>query len=54
MPRAKRAKVVSLTKTKKDPTQHKQNISRKLKECFETYDNIFLFTHENMTTVPFR
>ncbi|EGR30639.1 hypothetical protein IMG5_127430 [Ichthyophthirius multifiliis] len=54
MPKSKRNKVISLTKTKKNPIGHKQKISSKLNECIEKYDNIFLFSHQNMTTIPFR
>lgn len=54
MPKSKRSKVVALTKTKKDPTGHKQKIQNKLNECVQKYENIYLFSHENMTTIPFR
>lgn len=54
MARSKRTKQISLTKTKKNPTGHKQKVQTKLNECVQKYKNIILFSHENMTTIPFR
>ncbi|KAL4464304.1 hypothetical protein ABPG72_011349 [Tetrahymena utriculariae] len=54
MPKSKRSKVVALTKVKKDALGHKQKIQNKLNECVQKFDNIYVFSHENMTTIPFR
>jgi mRNA turnover protein 4 len=52
--RSKRQKVVALTKTKKDTKGLKERLMEKAKKCLDTYSHCFVFSHENMTTVPFR
>lgn len=54
MGRSKRSKVVHLTKTKKQPKDSKTVWVEKVRTFVNKYDNIFVFSHENMTTVPFR
>jgi len=54
MGRSKRAKVVHLTKTKKKPKDNKTVWVEKVRGFVNKFDNIFVFSHENMTTVPFR
>ncbi|XP_069774838.1 mRNA turnover protein 4 homolog isoform X2 [Narcine bancroftii] len=48
MPRSRRDKRVSLTKTKKKGLQIKQSLIEELRKCVDTYTNIFLFSVENM------
>lgn len=54
MGKSKRAKVVNLTKTKKKAKDHKLAWHNKVRDFVERFENIFVFSHENMTTVPFR
>jgi len=55
MPKSRRNKVVNLTKTKKRPTsEFKTALVEKLQKSLNRYTNVFVFSHENMTTVPFR
>jgi mRNA turnover protein 4 len=48
MPKSKRDKKVSLTKTTKKGLEGKQKIIEDLIECCEKYDNVFLLNYENM------
>jgi len=54
MPKAKRQKIVPLTKTKGDQSKLKTDLIHKLEANFEKYNSVFVFNHENMTTLPFR
>lgn len=51
---SKRNKAVSLTKTKKKTKSFKELLIEKIKKNCDKYDNIFVFSHENMRTNPFR
>uniref|UniRef100_A0A336MVX9 Ribosome assembly factor mrt4 n=2 Tax=Culicoides sonorensis TaxID=179676 RepID=A0A336MVX9_CULSO len=48
MPRSKRDKKISLTKTDKKGVGMKQHIIEDIQSCCNKYDNIFLFSVENM------
>ncbi|XP_078414162.1 mRNA turnover protein 4 homolog [Cetorhinus maximus] len=48
MPRSRRDKRVSLTKTTKKGLQVKQNLIEELRKCVDTYKNLFVFSIENM------
>ncbi|XP_067873382.1 mRNA turnover protein 4 homolog [Heterodontus francisci] len=48
MPRSRRDKRVSLTKTTKKGLQIKQNLIEELRKCVDTYKNLFVFSIENM------
>ncbi|XP_038677647.1 mRNA turnover protein 4 homolog [Scyliorhinus canicula] len=48
MPRSRRDKRVSLTKTTKKGLQIKQNLIEELRKCVDTYKNVFVFSIENM------
>lgn len=48
MPKSKRDKKVSLTKTNKKGLVQKQQVIEEIQSCAEKYDNIFLFSAENM------
>jgi mRNA turnover protein 4 len=55
MPKSRRIKKVALTKTKKRPTSDlKQAAVQKIHKAFPKFTNVFAFTHEHMTTLPFR
>uniref|UniRef100_A0A182Q1N7 Ribosome assembly factor mrt4 n=1 Tax=Anopheles farauti TaxID=69004 RepID=A0A182Q1N7_9DIPT len=48
MPKSKRDKKVSLTKTDRKGLSNKQQIIEDIQQCRDTYDNIFLFSVQNM------
>ncbi|KAG8431721.1 hypothetical protein GDO86_020302 [Hymenochirus boettgeri] len=48
MPKSKRDKKVSLTKTAKKGLQVKQNLIEELRKCADTYTHIFVLSVENM------
>lgn len=54
MPKNKRSKVIKTTKTAKKTSEHKESLVNKIHLCFEKQDYLYLFSHDNMTTVPFR
>ncbi|CAG9806569.1 unnamed protein product [Chironomus riparius] len=48
MPRSKRDKKVSLTKTDRKGLEHKQKVIEEIQECTEKYPNIYVFSVDNM------
>lgn len=48
MPRSKRDKKISLTKTERKGLQWKQRIVEDIRNCVQKYPNIFLFSVQNM------
>jgi mRNA turnover protein 4 len=54
MPKSKRNKVVSLTKTKKKGREAKEELVDRIKEAVENYKNCFIVSYENMRTGPFK
>lgn len=48
MPRSKRDKKISLTKTERKGLQWKQNIIEDIRQCVNKYPNIFVFSVQNM------
>jgi mRNA turnover protein 4 len=49
MPKSKRDKQISLTKTKKVATKaHKEGLVSSVRECIEEYKNVFVFSVQNM------
>ncbi|XP_050443476.1 mRNA turnover protein 4 homolog [Adelges cooleyi] len=48
MPKSKRDKKISLTRTTKQGSKLKQSIMEKLRDAVETYENIFVFYTDNM------
>uniref|UniRef100_A0A1Q3F248 Ribosome assembly factor mrt4 n=1 Tax=Culex tarsalis TaxID=7177 RepID=A0A1Q3F248_CULTA len=48
MPKSKRDKKISLTKTDRKGLSNKQQIIEDIRECRQKYDNIFLFSVQNM------
>lgn len=54
MGKSKRNKLVSLTKTKKKTKDFKELLVEKIKGNIDKYENVFVFSHENMRTNPFR
>jgi len=55
MPKSRRLKKIALTKTKKRPaSDFKTALVEKIHKSLGKYNNAFVFTHEHMTTLPFR
>lgn len=54
MPKSKRNKVVSLTKTKKKGREAKEELVDKIKDALDNYKNCFIVSYENMRTGPFK
>ncbi|OAY39900.1 mRNA turnover protein 4 homolog [Manihot esculenta] len=54
MPKSKRNRAVSLTKTKKKGREHKETIVNSIREAVESYDSIYVFTFENMRNLKFK
>lgn len=48
MPKSKRDKKISLTKTVKKGLQSKQKLIEELRQCVDTYKHLFIFSVENM------
>jgi len=55
MPKSRRIKKIALTKTKKRPSSDfKTALVEKIHKALTKYNNVFVFSHEHMTTIPFR
>jgi len=54
MPRSKRHKVVSLTKTKSKDKDFKTAQINELRDAMDEYESVFVFSYENMRTVVFK
>ena len=54
MPRSKRHKVVSLTKTKAKSMEDKTDTIEMLRSAVDEYKNVFAFTYENMRSAAFK
>lgn len=54
MPKAKRGKVVSLSKTTKKGFQLKKDLVQQVQTCVDSYDCIYVFSVENMRTQRFK
>ncbi|GLI63082.1 hypothetical protein VaNZ11_005984 [Volvox africanus] len=54
MPKSKRNKVVSLTKVKKKDRVWKEGLLEKIRQCLDTYPNVYVFKHYNMRTERFK
>jgi len=54
MPRARRNKLVSLTKVKKDVQALKSSIVEKVHNYADAYRSVCVIAYENMTTNPFK
>ncbi|KAI5661497.1 hypothetical protein M9H77_20820 [Catharanthus roseus] len=53
MPKSKRNKAVTLSKTKKKGREHKENIVNSIREAAENYESVYVFTYENMRNLKF-
>lgn len=54
MPKSKRNKLVSLTKTKKKGRNAKEDLIETIKESLEEYKYQYVFSFENMRAGPFK
>ncbi|KAF3786959.1 mRNA turnover protein [Nymphaea thermarum] len=54
MPKSKRNKVVTLSKTKKKGRDHKESIVSAIREAAESYSSAYVFTFENMRNLKFK
>ncbi|KAK4339951.1 hypothetical protein RND71_041413 [Anisodus tanguticus] len=54
MPKSKRNRAVTLSKTKKKGKEHKENIVNSIRECAEKYCSVYVFSFENMRNLKFK
>ncbi|CAA2982743.1 mRNA turnover 4 homolog [Olea europaea subsp. europaea] len=54
MPKSKRNRPVTLSKTKKKGREHKENVVNAIRESVEKYDSVYVFTFENMRNLKFK
>jgi mRNA turnover protein 4 len=54
MPKSKRAKLVSLTQVKEKRKELKGNLIERIRDCLEKYDDLYVFSYENMRTSVFK
>jgi mRNA turnover protein 4 len=54
MPKSKRNKAVTLSKTKKKGREHKESIVNSIREAVEKYNSVYVFTFENMRNLKFK
>ncbi|GKV24224.1 hypothetical protein SLEP1_g33860 [Rubroshorea leprosula] len=54
MPKSKRNKQVTLSKTKKKGREHKETIVNAIRESVEKYNSVYVFSFENMRNLRFK
>uniref|UniRef100_A0A2P2KT51 Uncharacterized protein n=1 Tax=Rhizophora mucronata TaxID=61149 RepID=A0A2P2KT51_RHIMU len=54
MPKSKRNRPVTLSKTKKKGREHKESIVNAVRQAAETYSSAYVFTFENMRNLKFK
>ncbi|KAK4438265.1 turnover protein 4 [Sesamum alatum] len=54
MPKSKRDRPVTLSKTKKKGRVHKENVVNSIRDAVENYDSVYVFTFENMRNLKFK
>ncbi|KAF5206571.1 Ribosome assembly factor mrt4 [Thalictrum thalictroides] len=54
MPKSKRNKSITLSKTKKKGREHKEVIVNSIREAVENYSSIYVFSYENMRNLKFK
>ncbi|XAR53117.1 hypothetical protein NMG60_11021530 [Bertholletia excelsa] len=54
MPKSKRNRPVTLSKTKKKGREHKESIVNSIREAIEKYNSVYVFTFENMRNLKFK
>ncbi|KAL8132339.1 uncharacterized protein LOC141712005 [Apium graveolens] len=54
MPKSKRNKAVTLSKTKKKGREHKETIVNSIRDAVEKYNSVYVFNFENMRNLKFK
>ncbi|KVI01756.1 Ribosomal protein L10/acidic P0 [Cynara cardunculus var. scolymus] len=54
MPKSKRDRAVTLSKTKKKGREHKESIVNSIRDAVENYNSIYVFSFENMRNLKFK
>ena len=54
MPKSKRNKLVSLTKTKKKGREGKEELVDKIQDCCDQYKHSYVVSYENIRSTPFK
>ncbi|KAL0357133.1 UNVERIFIED_CONTAM: turnover protein 4 [Sesamum calycinum] len=54
MPKSKRNRPVTLSKTKKKGREHKENVVNSIRDAVEKYDSVYVFSFENMRNLKFK
>ncbi|XP_022547513.1 mRNA turnover protein 4 homolog isoform X2 [Brassica napus] len=54
MPKSKRDRPVTLSKTKKKGREHKESIVNGIREAVEKYSSVYVFSFENMRNIKFK
>ncbi|GFP93873.1 mRNA turnover protein 4 homolog [Phtheirospermum japonicum] len=54
MPKSKRDRPVTLSKTKKKGRAHKEIVVNSIRDAVEKYDSVYVFTFENMRNLKFK
>ncbi|CAI0389656.1 unnamed protein product [Linum tenue] len=54
MPKSKRNRAVTLSKTKKKGREHKEGVVNGIREAVEKYPSVYVFGYENMRNLKFK
>ncbi|XP_073065823.1 uncharacterized protein [Primulina eburnea] len=54
MPKSKRNRAVTLSKTKKKGRMQKENVVNSIREAIEKFDSVYVFTFDNMRNIKFK
>ncbi|EYU18540.1 hypothetical protein ABFS83_02G065500 [Erythranthe nasuta] len=54
MPKSKRNRPVTLSKTKKKGREHKETVVNSIRDAAEKFDSVYVFTFENMRNLKFK
>lgn len=54
MPKSKRNKLVTLSKTKKKGRENKESLVKMVRQCLEDYSALYIFTFDNMRNTKFK
>eukprot|EP00250_Pteridium_aquilinum_P005509 c15590_g1_i1 orf=122-814(+) len=54
MPKSKRNKLVTLSKTKKKGRESKESLVKTVRQCLDDYSTLYIFAFENMRNIKFK
>lgn len=54
MPKSKRNKLVTLSKTKKKDKEQKESLVKSVRDCLDQYTSLYIFSFENMRNIKFK